>query len=219
MHSSDEQEEGSRIEESTARARAQLGMEIPVEPFANSVRVLVLQHPQEPDKELGTASLLVRALGKAELRVGLSWKSLKHLVGSEVVPGTWAVLYLGPKGKEYSQPVNFVSNKGEPVAVTANIQGLVVLDGTWSQAKALWWRNSWLTKLKRVVLKPASPSLYGRLRKEPRAEALSTIEATALALSKIDPKGAELQRHLEGAFARMLEEFKARKRANPAAKP
>jgi DTW domain-containing protein YfiP len=173
----------------------------------------VLQHPQEPDKELGTASLLVRALGKAELRVGLSWKSLKQLVGSEVVPGTWAVLYLGPKGREYPQPVNFVNNKGEPIANAANIQGLVVLDGTWSQAKALWWRNSWLTKLKRVVLKPARPSAYGRLRKEPRAEALSTIESTALALSKMDPKGTELQAHLEAAFARMLEEYKKKPRA------
>lgn len=212
-HSHDEEE--SRIENSTARARAQLGLEVPVEPFPNSIRVLVLQHPQEPDKELGTASLLVRALAKAELRVGLSWKSLKHLVGGEVVPGTWAVLYLGPKGKNYPEPVNFVNQKGEPVPLTASIQGLVVLDGTWSQAKALWWRNSWLTKLKRVVLKPARPSLYGRLRKEPRAEALSTIESTALALSRLEPKGEAAQAHLEAAFGRMLEEYKSRRKSNP----
>ncbi|MGZ3695893.1 MAG: tRNA-uridine aminocarboxypropyltransferase [Bdellovibrionota bacterium] len=202
-----------KIEDSKARARAQLGLEVPVEAFPNSVRVLVLQHPQEPDKELGTASLLVRALDKAELRVGLSWKSLKQLAGNDVVPGTWAVLYLGPKGRNYTQPVNFVNNKGELVPNSANIQGLVVLDGTWSQAKALWWRNSWLTKLKRVVLQPARPSAYGRLRKEPRAEALSTIESAALALSKIDPKGAQLQTHLEDAFARMLETYKKRPRA------
>lgn len=216
----DHEEPAERIESSQQRARAELGLTVPVDEFANKVKVLVLQHPQEPDKELGTATLLVRALENAELKVGLSWKSLKHLVGEEVVPGTWAVLYLGPKGREYPQPVNFVSAKGEPIQLTANIQGLVVLDGTWSQAKALWWRNSWLTKLKRVVLRPERPSAYGRLRKEPRADAVSTIESAALALSKLDPRGAEIRSHLEGAFVRMLEEYKSRRRGStPPAKP
>ena len=42
---------------------------------------------------------------------------------------------------------------------------MVVLDGTWSQAKALWWRNAWMLKCQRVILGPAQPSRYGKLRK------------------------------------------------------
>jgi hypothetical protein len=29
-----------------------------------------------------------------------------------------------------------------------------VLDGNWAQAKALWWRNAWLTRLRRFVVVP-----------------------------------------------------------------
>jgi DTW domain-containing protein YfiP len=201
-----------KIEGSRDRERASLAMEIPVEPFENFTRVIVLQHPQEPDKALGSAALLVRACAKAELRVGLSWRNLKVVAGEDALPGEWAVLYLGSKGISYPEPVNFVSQKGNPMPKPPGLRGLIVLDGTWSQAKALWWRNSWLLKLKRVVLQPQTPSRYGNLRKEPRAEALSTIESCALALEKMDPKGAALRKHLEEAFQRMLDEYKARRR-------
>lgn len=204
-----------RIEDSRDRARASLGMEIPVEPFANSIRVVVLQHPQEPDKELGSASLLVRALSDAELKVGLSWRSLSAAVGEQALPSEWAVLYLGAKNKELPEEVNFVSQKNNPMPMPPGLKGLLVLDGTWSQAKALWWRNPWLLKVKRIVLRPKAPSRYGRLRKEPRSEALSTIESCALALEAMNPKGTELRAHLENAFQRMLDEFRARRSQRP----
>ena len=60
---------------------------------------------------------------------------------------------------------------------------MVVLDGTWTQAKALWWRNPWLLKLDRIVVQPKEPSIYGKLRKEPRAGFVSTLEAVADALA------------------------------------
>ena len=59
------------------------------------------------------------------------------------------------------------------------LAGILVLDGTWSQAKTLWWRNAWLLKLPRIVLTPREPSMYGRLRKEPRRDYVSTLEAIA----------------------------------------
>ena len=69
---------------------------------------------------------------------------------------------------------------------TAGLKGLVVLDGNWAQAKALWWRNAWLTKLRRFVVVPDGPSLYGSLRQEARPDAVSTLEAVALALSAVE---------------------------------
>lgn len=213
----------NKVEESRDRERASLALELPVEPFANSLRVIILQHPQEPDKVLGSAALLVRALKHAELKVGLSWRSLRAVAGEDALPGEWAVLYLGSKGKTYPEPVNFVSQKGNPMPPPPVLKGLIVLDGTWSQAKALWWRNAWLLKLKRIVLQPEHPSFYGNLRKEPRREALSTIESCALALERIDRGGAALRRHLEDAFQRMLDEYRARRKAAaskaPQAKP
>jgi DTW domain-containing protein YfiP len=81
----------------------------------------------------------------------------------------------------------------------------VVLDGNWSQAKALWWRNAWLTKLRRFVVVPDGPSLYGDLRKEARPDAVSTLEAVALALSVLegDAPGAE------GVREKLLVPFRA----------
>ncbi len=208
-----DQEKPARIEGSRDRERASLGMELPVDALVNSVKVIILQHPQEPDKELGSASLLVRALANAELKVGLSWRNLKVVAGEAALPAEWAVLYLGAKGTVFPDEVNFVSQKNNPMPQPPGIKGLIVLDGTWSQAKALWWRNAWLLKLKRVVLQPKAPSRYGHLRKEPRAEALSTIESCALAMGRLDTKGSAIRAHLEDAFSRMLAEFKARKSA------
>jgi len=55
-------------------------------------------------------------------------------------------------------------------AILKDLEGIVLLDGTWSQAKALWWRNAWMLKCQRVILGPAHPSRYGKLRREPRRD-------------------------------------------------
>jgi DTW domain-containing protein YfiP len=205
-------DEAPRIEDSRDKKRASLALEIPVEPQASPLNILILQHPQEPDKELGSAALLVRTVENSRLRVGLSWSSLSKAVGMEAKPSEWAVLYLGAKGKDFPSVVNFVNKKIELTAPPEKLVGIVVLDGTWSQAKALWWRNSWLLKLKRIVLQPNQPSRYGVLRREPRREAVSTLESVALAIGALgDPA---LQAKLEDAFQRMLDEYRKRKKGS-----
>ena len=54
----------------------------------------------------------------------------------------------------------------EQAKLKNELEGIVILDGTWSQAKTLWWRNAWLLKLGRVVVAPHEPSIYGKLRKD-----------------------------------------------------
>ncbi len=153
----------------------------------NNVMVLILQHPQEQDHVLGTAGLLVRTLARASLVVGLSWRNLGHALGEPVEARDWGVLYLGSAHATGEGPLLAVDRKGgmlsDQAAALAGLKGLVVLDGNWAQAKALWWRNAWLTKLRRFVVVPDGPSLYGNLRKEARPDAVSTLEAVALALS------------------------------------
>jgi DTW domain-containing protein YfiP len=84
---------------------------------------------------------------------------------------------------------------------------VVLLDGTWSQAKALWWRNPWMLKCQRVILNPAAPSRYGRLRKEPRKDGLSTIEAAATILSVLE-KRPDIAETLNASFERMLTRYR-----------
>jgi DTW domain-containing protein YfiP len=210
---------GEKIAASKQGERASWGLITPVESMQNQVRVIVLQHPQEPDKELGTAALLARALDNAEVKVGLSWRSFKAIAGEDAVPADWAVLYLGAQGKSFLREVNFASKKGEPLTERFPVKGIVVLDGTWSQAKALWWRNAWLLKLKRIVIQPKNPSIYGRLRKEPRREAVSTLESAALALGDLDPNGEKIREHLLSSFRKMLQIYRDQKKNSPAKSP
>ncbi|NUM87674.1 MAG: DTW domain-containing protein [Bdellovibrionales bacterium] len=192
-----------KIEDSKQVARASLALEVPVEPVANRLEILVLQHPQEPDKILGSAPLVVRALENARLKVGLSWPKLARATGREDPPGEWGVCYLGARGRRYPREVNVVDKKLEPVSPAPQLRGVILIDGTWSQAKALWWRNPWFLKLRRVVIQPVRPSRYGKLRKEPRPEAVSTVEAAALVLRHLEGNEAAAA-NLEDVFERML---------------
>ena len=85
-----------------------------------------------------------------------------------------------------------------------DIDGIVLLDGNWRQSKAMWWRNSWLLKLRRMLLFPDKPSLYGKLRKEPRRNTVSTLEALGLALTYLE-KDAASEEALLTRFKAFLE--------------
>jgi hypothetical protein len=185
-----------------------------ITPIDNRVSVLILQHPQEQDRELGTARLTALHFANAALKVGLSWPSLSKLVGRPVDPRRWAVLYLGSSKAATLVPgreVVVVNRKGEAVAdqeaVLRDIEGVVLLDGTWSQAKTLWWRNGWMLKCRRVVLGPQRPSRYGRLRREPRPDGLSSLEAAAMLLSRLERR-PEIETALHASFARLLERYR-----------
>jgi DTW domain-containing protein YfiP len=177
----------------------------------NKVSVLILQHPQEQDRVLGTARLTSLHLRDAVMKIGLSWPSLSKILGRTADPHRWAVLYLGSVNAASLAPdreIVFVNRKGElerdQDALMRDIEGIVLLDGTWSQAKALWWRNAWMLKCRRVVLGPRRPSRYGRLRREPRRDGLSTIEAAGMLLSRLERR-PDIEEKLTASFERMLE--------------
>ena len=160
----------------------------------NRVCVLVLQHPQERREALATAPAIIATLRRARLVRGLSWANLATALGEPADPRRWGVLYLGSaRPREFGQPGEVIAlgRDGAPLAdpqsVLHGLAGIVVIDGSWKEAKTLWWRNPWLLKLHRLVLNPPRPARLGRLRREPRREALSTIEAAALALRHLEP--------------------------------
>ncbi len=182
-----------------------------VTPLKSRIALLILQHPQEQDRALGTARLAAQHFKSAVVKVGLSWPSLAKALGRQVTdPSRWAVLYLGsakPAGLDSANDIIALNRKGEIAdnqrAILGKIEGVVLLDGTWSQAKALWWRNPWMLKCQRVILNPAHPSRYGRLRREPRREGLSTIEAAAMLMAGLE-KRPDIAETLNAAFERML---------------
>jgi DTW domain-containing protein YfiP len=193
-------------------------------PTDNKVSVLILQHPQEQDRTLGTARLTALNLRDATLKIGLSWPSLSKILGRNVDPQRWAMLYLGSVKAASLAPdreIVFVTRKGDlernQDGLMRDIEGIVVLDGTWSQAKALWWRNPWMLKCRRVVLGPRHPSRYGRLRREPRRDGLSTIEATAMLLARLERR-PEIEEALTASFMCMLDRVRQQGTSPQAAK-
>jgi len=178
-------------------------------PIDTRVAVVILQHPQERREALSTAPLVCATLRQARLVVGLSWPSLARIAGEPADPRRWAVLHLGaarPVSAERRE-LCVVDRHGAPVAnpeaILAGLSGIVLLDGTWSQAKTLWWRNPWLLKLPRLVLDPPQPARLDRVRREPRYEALSTLEAVALTLRHLEA-GPEAADTLLAALDRMI---------------
>jgi len=188
-----------------------------IETIDNPVFVLILQHPQEQDRDLGTARILAMQLKHSRLAVGLSWRSLDAALagalGRAADPGRWAVLYLGAAAEagDKSAPLLLLDSKGAPLAgqagACAALEGIILLDGNWSQAKALWWRNPWLLRVRRIRLNPDFRSLYGKLRREPRRESLSTLEAGAFALSVLS-SNPKILPHLLRPFQALLGKYR-----------
>lgn len=197
-----------------------------LKPARTRLALLVLQHPQEQDVELGTARLLTGQVEGAVLRIGLSWPNLAKALGRPTDPRRWGVLHMGSKEDVARVPrggIAVVDRKGAPLpdsdAILADLEGLVLLDGTWSQAKTLWWRNAWLLKLRRVVIHPDFRSAYGNVRKEPRRESVSTLEAGAFALGRLEGDPG-LQDRMLKSFDVLLERWRKRRRpARPVTPP
>jgi len=155
-------------------------------------KVVLLQHPRERDVPIGTARMASLCLCNAELHVGLHWSGSRVLARALSNPERPAVLlYPGAKAMD-------VVATPPRVPVT-----LIVVDGTWSNTKKVLRENPELAALARYALAPTSPSEY-RIRSEPKAGYVSTIEAVAQVLAAWEPDGERFQALLR-PFRAMVE--------------
>lgn len=189
-----------------------------VTPVTTRTKVVILQHPQEPGVDIGTVPVVRALFPNSIVRTGLSWPNLTRVLGHESSPQKWGVLYLGSvqvEGLPEGRSLVAVDKKGVPLQnqseVLKNLEGVIVLDGTWSQAKTLWWRNAWLLKLKRLVLRPSYKSLYDQIRREPRRGCLSTLETVGEVLSVL-----EHNESIRTAVTQPLQELVSRLSKKPA---
>jgi DTW domain-containing protein YfiP len=164
----------------------------------NQTEVLILQHRRERNHPFNTARIVRQALQRCELIVERN----EHFSDLElpVKPGA-GLLYPGPESKLLSD-----LTPGE------RPQQLVVLDGTWHHAKTLFRDIPQIKELPRYRLAPSKPGQY-RIRLEPTATSLSTLEATVAALKQIDSNVNDLDRLLV-AFNTMIEQQLAHPKAN-----
>jgi DTW domain-containing protein YfiP len=151
-------------------------------------RILLLQHPREKRVAIGTARMAHLALPNSRLRVGLDFAEDPEVQAVlSQSPATY-VLFPGPG----ATPVEKLARDHD---VT-----LIVLDGTWWQARKLLKLNPAIAVLPRIAFRPRKPSAYV-IRREPADFCVSTIEALAEVLKVLEPEGDR--------FSRLLDPFHA----------
>ena len=123
---------------------------------------------------IGTARMASLCLPNSELHIGTDWNSSQALLRAVSDPQRPALL-LYP-----SEDASEMAQRTPPCPVT-----LVVVDGTWSQTKKMLRQNTVLGRLPRVAVQPSHPSEY-RIRREPRPDCVSTIEALMFVLGKLE---------------------------------
>jgi hypothetical protein len=124
-------------------------------------------------------------LPEAELHVGIRWGERDAFLRAISDPARPAVLLSpGPTARDIL--------RDPPLGPVT----LVVVDGTWSQAKTVVRDNPCLQDLPRYAFSTPEPSQY-RIRKEPRAEYVSTIEALMHVLGVLEGDPAKFRALLD----------------------
>ncbi len=146
-------------------------------PVATRTRILIVRHVKEVRRRTNSARIAALGLANCEL---LDRREKFDRIEFEPPPDSW-VLYPGapPPSPDAPRPAN-----------------LIVLDGTWREAKRMFARVPALQFLPRLSLPPPPPT--PRLRKPP-AFGMATLEAIAHAVAALE--GEELARPLHELFA------------------
>ena len=165
---------------------------------ANQTDVLILQHQRERTHPFNTARIVNKALDRCELLFDRNESFARRQL--PIHEGA-ALLYPGKEAKL----IDDLPQKQKP-------KQLVILDGTWDQAKTLFRDLPQLQTLPQFKLAPATPGQY-RIRREPTSTSLSTLEATVQSLQKLEPETQGLEDLLR-AFNAMVEQQLAHPNAN-----
>lgn len=165
----------------------------------SQTRVVFIQHPREAKVPISTCRMAHLSLPNSELHVGLSAVGNPSLEALCAKPGV-AVLFPSESATDVD-------------ALTTPPETLVVVDGTWSNAKKVVEKCPLLSRLPRLKFFPEQPGNY-RIRKEPEAHCLATIEATAFVLGRLEKAPARFTPILT-AFDAMVEKQLDYIRENP----
>jgi DTW domain-containing protein YfiP len=151
----------------------------------------MLQHRRERFHPFNTARIVNQALQQSDLLVGHNQDLSVRFDQLPLKPGT-GLLFPGDDAKELTA-----------IPESEFPKQLIVPDGTWHHVKTLMRDIPRLQTLPRFCLAPTNPSRY-RIRREPHAHGLSTLEAVVSALTSIEPETRNLEQLLK-TFDRMID--------------
>ena len=166
-------------------------------PIRTRTRVIILQHPREfKRKTVGTVPLVNLILGPSCETIVCPWKGKdmgnhfsEHPSVMKAASSNRSLLLFPAlhHQDELDKVVkSLVTNleDGDHESLWGNGEGgtLIVIDGSWCQAKVIFKSAHILHSVPRVQLSTEGLGEYGQLRKEPKGNFMSTLEAVAHAL-------------------------------------
>lgn len=155
----------------------------------NRTDILILQHVGERSHPFNTARIVQQALRRCHLIADHNQRLGTHHLPIQANAG---LLYPRANAPCLTE-----------LATDRRPAQLVIIDGTWHQAKTIVRDVPQLRDLPCYRLAPSSPGQY-RIRLEPDAQSLSTVEATVAALKVLEPDTVGLDQLLT-AFDKMVE--------------
>ena len=198
-------------------------------PLVTDTRILILQHPNERRrKNLSTVPLLRLVLKHVTVKVGYEF-TLDDLPTSTAAGVTTTPLLLYPgenaisldeNGSDSSllQTIPTLDRQASREHCSFNAKNapppflLIAIDGTWSEAKRMARSSPTLLEACQKVqfTRDASDDcIYDAVRREPAGHCLSTLEAVAQALARLEPPGttaaATAQRTLRAVVQRHVD--------------
>jgi DTW domain-containing protein YfiP len=158
--------------------------------LASRVELLILQHPLEVANAKNSARLLHLCVAGSRLVTG---EAFDEAVLAQLLHGGGRRALL-----LYPAPPGVAGGAGPAAACAPEALRLVVLDATWRKSRKMLHLNPILRTLPRLALSGMAPSAY-RIRKAHAPDQLSTLEAAAQALARIEDDPARY-RPLLAAF-------------------
>lgn len=141
----------------------------------NKTEILILQHTRERAHAFNTARIADMSLARSEVRIGFIEDLAQDPSLGERLEG-FGLLYPSVNARDLSQ-----------LPEVERPRKLVVLDGTWHHAKAMYRFIEALHGLPHYTL-PAGQVSGFRIRQQPQSYCLSTLEAIQSALRCLEPE-------------------------------
>lgn len=157
---------------------------LPLHPLEVSTCLYIVQHPAEESRVLRTVPLLAACLPpeKCIVLVGRRFSEERNPDLAAVCRDSRTlILYPGPDAQNLE---DLVQNQ-KYLDVKTPGHNVIIIDGTWSQAKDMFLRNTLLHLPKQVQLSKTLSSQYV-IRTQPTNICLSTLECAAVSLSILE---------------------------------
>ena len=150
----------------------------PTELLNINTNLIILQHPNEIKRPMATVPLLSNCVPKEKCIVlrGKNFSPSKYPIIRKCLDNRHQSAVLYPLSGAILVPGS------SPVP---HIQYLIVIDGTWRQAKSIYKGNVYLNELVHLAIDIKQTSQYV-IRRQPTDSCLSTIEAVAFCLEQLE---------------------------------